>query len=319
MTMIKKKEPIIERVFWPEDEKTFPSENRRVPKIFIAAMPLDKMSSQNKEENTEEESKETEEDQGKMENIKMMKTKELKVSEPFSKLFPIEWGIISQIRENMETHGYDWSHPVVVWKEKGIVIDGHTRVEAALELGIKEIPVCEKDFTDEDEALNYAVHCQVNRRNLTDAEIFHLVEKFDQRAKIGRPSKEITSNEANKPRDIIMQMLEHVRAPEVRRTSKITASLLKTSATKIEKVRTVLDKGDEKIKAALLAGEITIHKAYADTLKKPKSCIQKFGRDGLKATLTLSKDLGEVKWIVLGFGDPPNQESAKSIILHTRK
>lgn len=317
--MTKKKEAVIERVFWPEYEKTFPSENRRVPKMFIAAMPLDEMSSQNQEENAEEESKEIEEGQGKMENIKLMKTKELNLTEPFSRLFPIDWDIISEIRENMKTHGYDWSHPVVVWKDKRIVIDGHTRVEAALRLGIKEIPVCEKDFTDEDEALNYAVHCQVNRRNLTDAEIFQLVEKFDQRRKVGRPSQEITANEVNKTGCTILELLEWVRAPEIRRTSKITAALLKTSPTKVEKVRTVLNKGDEKIKAAVLAGEITINRAYGETLKKPKSCTLKFGRDGLKATLTLSKDLGEVKWIILGFGDPPNQESAKSIILHSRK
>jgi len=103
-----------------------------------------------------------------------------------------------------------------------------------------------------------------------------------------------------------MQMLEKVRAPEIRRTSKITAALLKTSPTKVEKVRTVLDKADEKIKAAVLAGEITINKAYVETLKKPKSCTLRFGRDGLRATLTLSKHLGEVRWITLGFGNPPD-------------
>jgi hypothetical protein len=144
-----KKEAKIQPVFGPEFMKVFPSENRRVPKTFIAAMTLDEMSSRNKEE----ENMETEEYQGKIENIKLVKTKELKVGEPFSSLFPIDWGIISQILENMETHGYDCSHPVVVWKDKEIVIDGHTRVEAALRLGIKEIPVCEKDFTDEEDAL----------------------------------------------------------------------------------------------------------------------------------------------------------------------
>jgi ParB family chromosome partitioning protein len=305
-----------QRVFFPELETVFKSEE---PRTFIPALD-DEGCSKNKEEDLgtkeSQEKEETGEIQKKIENIKPMKTEDLKESEPFCRLFPIDLGILFQIRENMETHGYDFSQPVTVWNGKRIVVDGHTRVKAALGLGIKQIPVFEKDFADEEEALDYAIHCQVNRRNLPDSEIFRLVQVMDERRKVGRPSKEITSNEVNK--NSIRLMLEKVRAPETRRTSKITASLLKTSATKVEKVRTILDKGDETIKGAVLAGEITINKAYAETLKKPKTCIQRFSRDGLRATLTLSKDLGEVKWIILGFGEPPNQESVNSITLHSR-
>ncbi len=156
-----------------------------------------------------QEKEETEEIQKKIENIKMMETKDLIVTEPFCSLFPIDMGILYQIRENMETYGYDFSQPVTVWKGEGIVIDGHTRVKAALGLGINQIPVCEKDFPDEEEALNYAVHCQVNRRNLPDSEIFRLVQLIDERRKVGRPAKEITATEVNKPSGIIMQLFEN--------------------------------------------------------------------------------------------------------------
>ncbi len=187
-----------QRVFFPQLETVFKSEE---PRTFIAASD-DEGCSKNKEEDlgTKEcqEKEETEEIQKKIENIKLMKTKDLIVSGPFCSSFPIDLGILFQIRENMETHGYDFSHPVVLWKDKGIVIDGHSRVNAALRLEIKKVPVYEKDFRDEEEALNYAVHCQVNRRNLPDSEIFRLVQGMDERRKVGRPSKEITANEVNK-------------------------------------------------------------------------------------------------------------------------
>jgi hypothetical protein len=110
---------------------------------------------------------------------------------------------------------------------------------------------------------------------------------------------------------------------ESRRSSKITASLLKTSPTEVEKVRTVLDKADEKIKATVLAGEITIHKAYVETLKKPKPYLLKFRGNGLQAVLTISRDVGEVEWIILGFGEQPNltldPESSKILHLKSEK
>jgi hypothetical protein len=91
----------------------------------------------------------------------------------------------------MKIHGYDPSQPVTDWNR--ILVDGHTRPNAALEIGIEEVPVCGKQFADEQEALEYAIHNQVDRRNLTDGDILRLVETLDIRYKVGRP--EITSDE----------------------------------------------------------------------------------------------------------------------------
>jgi len=310
MTMIKSKEPIIERVFWPELETVFPSKNRRVPKQFIAGMILDKTNpAEKKEENIE-----TGDCQEKRENLKFMETKDLKQTKPFSVLFSIDRGIFHEICEDMRAHGYDYAQPVVIWKEKGIVIDGHTRVDAALKLGIKNIPVLEKDFADEEEALNYAIHCQVDRRNLTDAQVLSLVELLDQRKKVGRPPREITSDEAKSSIGLMLQKMkadgEKVAyenfKKRVSRSSKITAALLNTSASKVEKARTVLDKGSEKIKGEVFSGEITINKAYAETLKKPTPRILRFESDGLQAVLTMNRNVGQIEWIILGSGEYPN-------------
>jgi ParB-like chromosome segregation protein Spo0J len=105
--------------------------------------------------------------------MKVMKVEEIKVREPFNELFPIDPETLERIKEHMKTYGYDPSQPVPVWK--GTLLDGHSRRKAAVESGIKEIPICEKEFSNEDEAIEYAIHNQVDRRNLTDG-----CERFSQ-------------------------------------------------------------------------------------------------------------------------------------------
>jgi ParB family chromosome partitioning protein len=58
-----------------------------------------------------------------------------------------------------------------LWKGKNIVIDGHTRLIAAKNIGMNDIPVALTDFKDEEEALEYAIHNQRDRRNMSDADL----------------------------------------------------------------------------------------------------------------------------------------------------
>lgn len=109
--MSEKKEVEIERVFLPELETVFPSGKHRVSKTFIAAVPPDELgNSKNKEENpamgenpSTGEIPETGECQREIENIKLMKTEDLKVSEPFSSLFPYSQFISSSFNCRSET------------------------------------------------------------------------------------------------------------------------------------------------------------------------------------------------------------------------
>jgi ParB-like chromosome segregation protein Spo0J len=109
-----------------------------------------------------------------------MKLEEIKTAEPFKSLFPIEGEVLDRIQADMREHGYDPSQPVVLWSEKGIVIDGHSRLQAAQELGLEEVQVHKKSFPDEAAALEYAVHNQRDRRNLTQAQLFKMIEIVDE-------------------------------------------------------------------------------------------------------------------------------------------
>lgn len=93
----------------------------------------------------------------------------LKMEEPFRNLFPIRQTVLAEIIDDMNVNGFDFGHPIVVWKM--IVVDGHTRLKAAIAAGLETVPVICRQFNDENEALEYAIRCQRNRRNLTNGEL----------------------------------------------------------------------------------------------------------------------------------------------------
>ena len=68
-------------------------------------------------------------------------TSKLKTRSPFSDLFPIDEQLIKTITEHMRANGYDDSQPIVVWPKKDqlFVVDGHTRLKAAIEADITTV------------------------------------------------------------------------------------------------------------------------------------------------------------------------------------
>ena len=63
----------------------------------------------------------------------------LKMEEPFRNLFPIRQTVLAEIIDDMNVNGFDFGHPIVVWKM--IVVDGHTRLKAAIAAGLETVPV----------------------------------------------------------------------------------------------------------------------------------------------------------------------------------
>jgi len=82
-------------------------------------------------------------------------------------------------------------------------------------------------------AVEYAIHSQRDRRNLSDADLLRWIEEVDKRRKAGRPEggeEKLPSVEGNKKR-------------QERASSAETAAVVGTSARKVEQARTVIDKG----------------------------------------------------------------------------
>lgn len=176
---------------------------------------------------------------------------DIKTASPFKDLFPIKEELVKTLYWDMQKHGFDESKPLVLWEShSSIVIDGHTRLRAANKAGLIQIPVVLKRFDTEEDALEYAIRCQRNRRNLTDREILNCIAELDKRkdkfANLKQNTTEVPNGTSGK-------------------SSTETANLLGVNYRKVERARIVLDDAPEEIKDAVKSGKMTIHEAFQKT------------------------------------------------------
>jgi len=211
----------------------------------------------------------------------------LKTQAPFDSIFPINNSVLTSITVDMRRNGFDQAHPIITWN--GIVIDGHTRLQAATLAGLDDVPVIERDFKNEDAAVRYAIACQRDRRNLTDADIVRLVKELDKRRSKGERT-DLASSEAKSTQG---------------KSADITAEAIGTSRSKVEKVRAIEAKATPEVKSALDAGDITINAAHQSTLKTEKQQRKKSTRSEGVATTHDTADADTLKrvWRKVGKKD----------------
>jgi protein gp37 len=201
--------------------------------------------------------------------IKIVPISELVTRAPFDSLFSIDPDVLDAIQDSMQHQGFDASNPILVWKGEGVVVDGHTRLQAAEDIGIPEVPVFEQEFADEAQAVEYAIRHQRDRRNreLTNAEIFRCVEAIHSpKSIVGRPRKggETFSRENVSPG----------------RANDETASLIGVKPMTVARVLAILKDGDDALKAEVLIGKTSIKKAYEEIRKQKRLIAEAQGRTG---------------------------------------
>jgi ParB-like chromosome segregation protein Spo0J len=69
------------------------------------------------------------------EQVREVPIDEVIIGEPFVNLFFIRDDVYTAILHSIKEHGYDKAQPLIVWRENNILIDGHTRLEAAKKMG----------------------------------------------------------------------------------------------------------------------------------------------------------------------------------------
>ena len=195
-----------------------------------------------------------------IDDLTMMNPEEIVTSEPFVNLFPLRADVREKITMSMKDRGFDPSHPVHIWRQKNILIDGHMRVSCARELGL-QCYVYFHDFEDEDGAFDYAVRSQRDRRNLTDAEIFSLVNAVDRRNTKGgdRRSKPESKN--------TVSIFASTKIDPVQ-SHKETAKKTGVSPDKVSKVRAISE--DSAVKEQVEKGKKSINAAYREVQIKKK-------------------------------------------------
>jgi hypothetical protein len=118
--------------------------------------------------------------------------------------------------------------PIDVWRQSNVVVDGHTRRLAAIDAS-SQVVVCYHDFANEDEALDYAIANQRDRRNLDDGELLRLLEVRDKRKQRG-------AHVGNQYTGV-----EKTSSEVISKSSSVaTAELVGASRTKVEKARAII-------------------------------------------------------------------------------
>ncbi len=177
----------------------------------------------------------------------------LTVRAPFRNLWePEDAGSakVSAIIEDMRARGFDPAFPIVVWRHRygheyeTTVIDGHTRLAAAKQIGRDQVPVVFREFYSHGQAINYAVHCQRDRRSLTPAAILRCVKAMDK-PKRGRPSKNAAAAGISQPQ-----------------TTAQTAAALGVSEDTVQRARVITEHGSQEIQQAVKQGELSIAAAH---------------------------------------------------------
>ena len=175
------------------------------------------------------------------------------IRSPFKDLFPIKKETLHDISENMSVHGFDNNQPLIlgVFPEGYALVDGHTRREASINIQVESIPVIKIEFDSDQEALDYAIHLQKDRRNITDSELYSYIHALDKIKKTGR----------NKSGSVDPHSLKG-------RSADHTAKLTGTSATKVKKARAIEKSGTNELKKDVKTGNKTIDAAYREIKDK---------------------------------------------------
>ncbi|MDR0453850.1 MAG: hypothetical protein LBH05_03440, partial [Deferribacteraceae bacterium] len=113
-----------------------------------------------------------------MSDIKIVNVESIKTSEPFISLFPVSDPVLHKVAKSMSKSGYDKSQPLIIWKDRDVLIDGHTRLQAAQLAVLDKVPVVEISFESEEEVIEYLFNLQFNRRNVKEYGLIKLAERI---------------------------------------------------------------------------------------------------------------------------------------------
>ncbi|MDE5899461.1 MAG: ParB/Srx family N-terminal domain-containing protein [Treponemataceae bacterium] len=116
---------------------------------------------------------------------KIIAVEKIEEHERFRELYTIDEGLLSRIAEDMKANKFDASQPVHIWTasdgdgtEHFYLIDGYTRLKAARLAGLPTVPYFEHHFGSFEEAHRYALHLQVDRRNLSGIDLLRNIEEL---------------------------------------------------------------------------------------------------------------------------------------------
>ena len=184
-------------------------------------------------------------------------TQELKIDPEFQSLIPpLSDEERAQLEENILRDGI--RDPLVIWKEQGILIDGHNRYDIAQKHGL-HFRTVEKEFPNRDAVLVWIVQNQSGRRNLSTYARAELALKL--KPVIAAQAKERQAEyHGNQYESALPKNSAEDQTPID--TRKKIAKAAGVSHDTIAKVEKLSAQASEEINAALRTGNISINAAF---------------------------------------------------------
>lgn len=152
--------------------------------------------------------------------------------------------------------------PIIV-NEDGVILDGHHRYLACLDMGVQ--PKVEiKKFNNPLLEKAFVVDSNVNRRHLNDfqkAKMAHMLEKIE-----GELAKQRYESTLPKKGEKGFQLLSSSNELNTGQTRVIVARKVGLSPTTYRRAKTIIEQGSEEVKRKVETGEWSINRGY-NTLK----------------------------------------------------
>lgn len=159
---------------------------------------------------------------------------------------------------------------LIVWAEKGILVDGHNRYAICNDLGIT--PRIElKHFASHEDVLLWIIDNQMSRRNITEARRIALALR---REPILAAKAKARQGERNDLKATSGSKDPEVKTPKPasHATRNAIAKAADSSGTNVQRVKAVLANADDVVKEKMLSGEMKIRTAY-DTVKTQRTTV----------------------------------------------
>jgi hypothetical protein len=198
--------------------------------------------------------------------LQFIDPREVKTHPRFKGLLSIDEDLAESLSADMTVEGYFLSQPVVLGRWPGqedlVLIDGHTRVAAAIKAGVQKIPYSVETFDGIEGALEYIAKVQTHRRPTDDWVLYQLITELDCLMERGgdRKSEQAKSKGPDGP-------LETRHATSAERT----AALVGCSGRTVKRARRIRKDGTAEILEALKNREMTINQAEQAVASKDKT------------------------------------------------
>jgi len=185
--------------------------------------------------------------------------KELNINPVFQALIPpLSTEEYAQLKENLLENGI--REPISVWNDT--IIDGHNRYAIASECNLPYTTISYA-FENEDDVKLWIFKNQMGRRNLPSYErvklALHLKPVIVEKAKL---------QQVRKSENSVSQISAKQNPIDTR---KVIADLAGVSHDTVSKVEKILNAGNHEILEKLQRGDVSINKAYQNTLSQEKN------------------------------------------------